>query len=112
MSRSKRILLAVLVGSVPCLAAAYPVAMRLRDYCDLTPSEVRGVLIGFAVLAAVLPGMAALPLRARHKGPSFDPAFPVIVRSATCSLCSTRIPVSVEAHDWARCPHCGALVPI
>jgi hypothetical protein len=37
---------------------------------------------------------------------------PLIVRQAVCSLCSAKVDVPVEARDWARCPNCGALVPI
>jgi predicted RNA-binding Zn-ribbon protein involved in translation (DUF1610 family) len=37
---------------------------------------------------------------------------PLIVRRAVCSLCETKVDVPVEAREWARCPNCGALVPI
>lgn len=37
MRRSKLVVLAIVLGSLPCLAAAYPATLWLRDYCDLTP---------------------------------------------------------------------------
>ena len=112
MRRSRRVTLAITLGSIPCLAAAYPTATWLRDYCDLTPSEVRSVLAGFALAALAFPAIFALPLRTRRKAPPSDLAQPLIVRKTVCTLCSTTIDTPIEARDWVRCPNCSALVPL
>ena len=111
MTRSRRVALASALGSLPCLVIAYPAAMRLQVYCDLTPSEVRSVLWGFALLALAIPILFSFPLRTRRKTAG-DALRPLIVRKTLCTLCSTMVDVPLEDCDWARCPNCGALVPI
>ncbi len=115
--------------------------MWLQPYCDLTPSEVRSVLIAFALAALFIPAVVWLLLRAPQNPPSglcrhcgYDltgntsgrcpecgtPIHgklrlsdrPVLVRTTTCTLCSATVPVPIEAREWARCPKCGALVPV
>jgi hypothetical protein len=139
MRRSRRVALAICLGSIPCLAAAYPAAVWLKSYCDLTPSEVRGVLVVFVLVALILPLVVSLPLRVRrpeglcrhcgfnltgntsgvcpecgtsvHGKPRLSDR-PILVRTTVCSLCSETVHVPIEARQWARCSNCGALVPV
>ncbi len=113
MTRSRRVALAIGLGSVPCLAAAYPVAMRLQAYSNLPPGQGRWVLAAFVAVALALPLLFAIPFRrTRGKGPASPSGRPVIIRTTVCTLCSTTMDVPIEAREWVRCPKCGALVPI